>query len=170
MREAGSLLLRERERGGLTFQTGSVTAIPVPDGSVSLLTLTEVLEHLFIEDFKKAFSEISRKLESGGYFLASIPFNERLSFVSCPECGCIHQPHQHMIFEISQTDIQSLCKQNGMEVVAFYRGFNRETRHLNRWWTMVKRIMLSMLPDIVLSKLFPMPGASGFLAKKVAHA
>lgn len=82
----------------ITFKVGNITTLPFPDDSIDLITVTEVLEHLFLEDFFKGFNEMSKKLRKGAYLLATIPFNEKLRFVSCPECGCIFHPYQHMIF------------------------------------------------------------------------
>jgi SAM-dependent methyltransferase len=47
--------------------------IPLADGSVDTVLLTEVLEHL--EDPEKALAECRRVLRSGGYVIATTPFS-----------------------------------------------------------------------------------------------
>jgi ubiquinone/menaquinone biosynthesis C-methylase UbiE len=110
----------------ITLVVGSITKIPVEENSMDLITVTEVLEHLYIEDFFAGFSEISRKLKNEGYLLATVPFYEELTFVCCPECGCVFQPYQRMIFEISHNDIDAVCKKNGLRIIGFFRSYNRE--------------------------------------------
>jgi ubiquinone/menaquinone biosynthesis C-methylase UbiE len=112
---------RFKSKYKITFKVGNITALPFPDDSIDLITVTEVLKHLFLEYFFKGFNEISKKLRNGGYFIASIPFNEKLIFVSCPECGCVFHPYQHMIFEITYDDIKNVCHKNGLEVIGFYK-------------------------------------------------
>lgn len=77
----------------IDFKVGSITSIPVEDNSLDLITVTEVLEHLFLNDFINGFNEISKKLKRGGYLLATVPFGEKFTLVGCPECGCIFHPH-----------------------------------------------------------------------------
>ena len=150
----------------ITFKVGNITALPFPDDSIDLITVTEVLEHLFLEDFFKGFNEVSKKLRKGAYLLATIPFNEELGFVSCPECGCVFHPYQHMIFEITYDDIKNVCHKNGLEVIGFYQAFNRNIPKDNIK-SLLKRIALKILPSFLLVKLFPKPGATGFLARKL---
>lgn len=64
---------------GLRAYLGAVENIPFQDNFFNLVVAWYVLEH--VEDDKKAFSEISRALENGGYFLFAVPlwkekFNE----------------------------------------------------------------------------------------------
>jgi ubiquinone/menaquinone biosynthesis C-methylase UbiE len=157
---------RFKSKYKITFKVGNIIALPFPDDSIDLITVTEVLEHLFLEDLFKGFNEISKKLRNGGYFIASIPFNEKLSFVSCPECGCVFHPYQHMIFEITYDDIKNVCHKNGLEVIGFYKAFNRDIPKDNIK-SLLKRIALKILPSSLLVKLFPKPGATGFLARKI---
>jgi ubiquinone/menaquinone biosynthesis C-methylase UbiE len=137
---------RFKSKYKITFKVGNITALPFPDDSIDLIKVTEVLEHLFLEDFFKGFNEISKKLRNGGYFIASIPFNEKLSFVSCPECGCVFHPYQHMIFEITYDDIKNVCHKNELGVIGFYKAFNRDIPKDNIK-SLLKRIALKTFPS-----------------------
>lgn len=72
-----------------------------------------------------------------------------------------------MIFEISHTDIQSLCESNGMKIVKFYQAFSREAPTGSWLKKLAKRILIDILPDYFLVKIFPKPGTTGFLAIKI---
>ena len=99
---------RFRKSQNIQFKVGSLDQLPFEDGSIDLITCTEVLEHTFPEIFTKSFFEISRVLKKGGYYLASIPFDEKINVVCCPECGSVFAPYQHMIFEITHAGISRL--------------------------------------------------------------
>lgn len=50
---------KSKERG-FDVQVSSITNIPFPDNYFDLVTTTDVLEHLYIEDIKKSIKEIIR--------------------------------------------------------------------------------------------------------------
>lgn len=160
-------IYRFKNNERIKFKVGSITEIPADDGSLDLITVTEVLEHLFLEDFYKGFNEISKKLKIGGYLLATLPFEEKLTFVSCPECGSLFNPYQHMIFEITYNDIKNICRENGLKIVCFYQAFNREEPKGSTIKKFLKIVMIKLLPRDILCKLFPKHGTTGFLAKKL---
>jgi SAM-dependent methyltransferase len=54
-----------------TDAVGSITEIPIEDGSVDWILCTEVIEH--IEDDRAAALELGRVLAPGGYALISVP-------------------------------------------------------------------------------------------------
>jgi SAM-dependent methyltransferase len=65
----------------------SATELPFPDASFDLVLSTEMLEHLALEDYRKAISEMSRVTRR--YLLLTVPYREDLEFreVRCPRCG-----------------------------------------------------------------------------------
>jgi len=67
-------------------KVGDITDIPLESKSYDMVCALEVLEHLSMEDFKKAREELSRVSEK--YILISVPFNEdlELEFFKCPNC------------------------------------------------------------------------------------
>jgi hypothetical protein len=97
----------------------------------------------------------------------NVPFNEKLSFVSCPECGCVFHPYQHMIFEITYDDVKNMCRKNGLEVIGFLKHPIEISLKINNIKKLLKRIALKILPSLLLVKLFPKPGATGFHARKI---
>lgn len=67
-------------------KVGDITNIPLEDNSYDLVSALEVLEHLDLEEYKKAKEELVRV--SKRYILISVPFAEKLEdeFVKCPKC------------------------------------------------------------------------------------
>jgi SAM-dependent methyltransferase len=65
----------------------SATNLPFADGSFDLVLSTEMLEHIHLEDYRKAISEMSRVTRQ--YLLLTVPYREDLRFreVRCPRCG-----------------------------------------------------------------------------------
>lgn len=148
------------------FKVGSIDSLPLPDGSLDMITCTEVLEHLDMDTLINGFKEISRVLRKGGFLLASVPFEEKLTFVNCPECYCLFHPFQHMIFEISHEDIKTICEKNGMSVISFYQAYDRSIPSGSIAKKILKRFAMWLFPDYILAKFFPKAGATGFIARK----
>ena len=111
---------RFEQEPNVRFQVGSLTALPFSNGTVDLVTCTEVLEHTFPDVFAHSFAEVSRVLKVGGYYLGSVPFNEPAYFVCCPGCHEVFTPYQHMNFEITYDDIRNHLTATGFELVAFF--------------------------------------------------
>jgi hypothetical protein len=61
-----------------------------------------------------------------------------------------------------------VCHKNGLEVIGFYQAFNRDIPKGNIK-KLLKRTALRILPSFLLVKLFPKPGATGFLARKIGE-
>jgi ubiquinone/menaquinone biosynthesis C-methylase UbiE len=154
---------RFKKHENIQFKVGSLDRLPFKDDSIDLITCTEVLEHTFPETFKKSFSEVKRVLKASGYYLASVPFDEKVVFVCCPGCGSVFTPYQHMIFEISHDTITKLLAQNELHLIDFYQSLDR-TQPPNKAKRVLKPILINWLPSIA-SRIFPKAGVSGFLAR-----
>jgi SAM-dependent methyltransferase len=57
-------------RGGIAVP-GEITDLPFSDGKFELVCAFDVIEH--VEDDRRVFSEVSRVLKRGGYFIFSVP-------------------------------------------------------------------------------------------------
>lgn len=147
----------------ITFRVGSLEQLPFPDNSLDLVTCTEVLEHTFPKTFTNSFCEVRRVLKDGGHYLASVPFDEKVSFVCCPECGSVFTPYQHMIFEISRDDILDLLSKNGLELVGWYHSLDRSVPK-NPVKKLAKSILIKGMPGFA-NRVFPKAGVSGFLSR-----
>jgi ubiquinone/menaquinone biosynthesis C-methylase UbiE len=147
----------------IRFKVGTLDELPFEDRSVDLLTCTEVLEHTFPETFERSFAEVSRVLKGGGYYLASVPFNEKPAFVCCPECGSVFTPYQHMVFEITHERVSELLLRNNLELVDFYQSLDR-SEPANVAKRVLKPMIMKRLPGLA-KRLFPKDGVSGFLAR-----
>ena len=80
------------------FHLGSVTEVPLPDGSVDAATLIEVVEHLDDATLAAAIGEARRVLRPGGLLLITTPNAEDLtaSTRQCPDCGAEFHIYQHV--------------------------------------------------------------------------
>jgi len=154
---------RFKKDKNIHFKVGTLDQLPFEDGSIDLIICTEVLEHTFPETFVNSFSEINRVLKNDGYYLASVPFNEKLNLVCCPECGSVFTPYQHMIFEITHDSILELLSRNDLELIEFYQSLDR-SQPANPAKRLLKPIAIKWLPGIA-KRIFPKDGVSGFLAR-----
>lgn len=54
-----------------------------------------------------------------------------------------------------------------MKVISFYQAYNKDMPSDLLIKKFIKRVMIEILPVWILAKIFPKPGATGFLAKKI---
>ena len=94
----GALEAARQRTPGATFHLGSVTRLPLADGSVDAATLIEVVEHLDDTTLDAAINEAHRVLKSAGLLLITTPNREDLagSMRQCPECGTEFHIYQHV--------------------------------------------------------------------------
>jgi ubiquinone/menaquinone biosynthesis C-methylase UbiE len=81
-------------------KVGDITNIPLEEDSYDLVSALEVLEHLDLEEYRKAKEELVRV--SKRYILISVPFAETLEdeFVKCPKCKTdFNKSHHKRIFD-----------------------------------------------------------------------
>jgi 2-polyprenyl-3-methyl-5-hydroxy-6-metoxy-1,4-benzoquinol methylase len=93
--------LRSRAQGHAQFKAAlHVTAYPSPvaEGSMDVVLLIEVVEHLADGALDAVLSEVVRVLKPGGLLLVSTPNEENLpaGMRFCPECGAIFHQWQHV--------------------------------------------------------------------------
>ena len=81
--------LRKQYDLGARAQMGYSQNMPFQDGEFDVVIMSEVLEHLTDEILYATLVEVRRVLKSDGYFIGTVPANERLadSEVACPHCG-----------------------------------------------------------------------------------
>lgn len=73
-----------------------VTDMPSEDCEFDMVTCLEVLEHITVDDFDEALSEIARVARK--YILVTVPNQELLqqNLVICPQCYCCFSPWYHV--------------------------------------------------------------------------
>ena len=138
--------------------TGSVTALPVPDGSVDRALCLDVLEHLSYEDQPRALAELHRVLKAGGELLLSVPnlahLQSRIQFLLrgrlIRTASEIKHPGDRPVFEYLQ-----LARRAGFTLVA-RRGIFPTVPVLTHY---VRRHPQALAPlHRLLTRLLPVPG------------
>lgn len=74
----------------------SIDHIPFRDRTFDAVVVTEVLEHLRDNTYKKALTEASRVADS--YIVLSVPYQEvlRAGYVKCGDCGAVWHASRHV--------------------------------------------------------------------------
>lgn len=85
----------------LAFETGSVTALPLPDSSVDIVVSFETIEHLDADDQPAMLAEFARVLAPEGLLLLSSPNKRRYS----DERNYRNPFHRH---ELYRSDLEAL--------------------------------------------------------------
>lgn len=147
------------------FKIGSLSHLPLEDDTCDAVTCTEVLEHLFPEDFEKGLNEVTRVLRNGGYFIATIPIGEKINFVVCPECQALFTPYQHMLFEFTEEYLENELEKHGLKLIRFFYPVNTKRPNSLIKHVLKNKILIPLFPKVA-RKLFPMAGVTGFVAQK----
>ena len=79
-------------------RVGYSQEIPFVDGSMDVVDMSEVIEHLDDEILAKTLGEVRRVLRRGGRFIGTVPAEENLkeSECVCPKCGHIFHRWGHI--------------------------------------------------------------------------
>ena len=89
------------ERVAVHGVVGRIHDADLPAGTFSVVTMSEVLEHLPDGELESAVENVSRMLAPGGLFVGTVPYDERLrdNMAICPHCGEIfHRWGHHQSF------------------------------------------------------------------------
>lgn len=112
----------ERSEKALTYVTtekiiGDITDIPLPDHSYNCVTCLQVMEHIPVNHYGKALSELTRV--SGRYVIISVPYREKLegNTTKCPQCRTVFNVDLHLRTYDDDT-MNGLLKPYGFECVA----------------------------------------------------
>jgi len=159
--------LRRKYKGNqnFSFKVGNIRRLPLEDNICDVVTCTEVLEHLFPEDFEQGLSEVSRVLVTGGYFVATVPLKEKVRFVVCPECHTIFTPHQHMLFEFTEEYLDDKLGEHDLKLIRFFYPVNVTRPDSFIKHVIKNRILIPLFPRIA-QRFFPVAGVTGFVAQK----
>lgn len=81
--------LRKQYGLGVRAQVGFSQNMPFQDSEFDAVIMSEVLEHLTDDVLQSTFGEVRRVLKPNGFFIGTVPANERLidNQVVCPHCG-----------------------------------------------------------------------------------
>lgn len=140
----------DRSKAALRFvktekKEGDIAEIPLADQSFDCITCLEVIEHLPVEIYKKALTELSRT--SKKYVIISVPYAENLekNHTQCPNCKSIFNADLHLR-SFSEESFRHLLDENNFECKRtkkageqiFFKGHDRFTRifypkHFRMW-------------------------------------
>lgn len=95
---------------------GSITDLPFENRSVEMVMASDVVEHLDINDYKRAMTELDRVAQN--YIYLQVPNDEALqtSSITCPKCGEIWHKNFHKRSFVAQNLIEGMP--SGWEVSA----------------------------------------------------
>ena len=112
----------ERSDKALTYVTtekmvGDITDIPLPDSSYDCVTCLQVMEHIPVNHYGRALSELTRV--SGKYVVISVPYREKLegNTTKCPQCKTVFNVDLHLRTYDDDT-MNALLKTYGFECIA----------------------------------------------------
>jgi len=97
---------------------GDITEIDYNDNSFDTVFALEILEHLDDQTLKSGLGEVKRVLKKGGYFIASMPYDENLEngMVMCPDCNIWFHKDGH-VRNFNKKDVVKLLENNGFELL-----------------------------------------------------
>lgn len=90
--------IRKNHKLGDQAKVGFSQDIPFKDNKFDVVIMTEVLEHLTEDVLMTTLLEVKRVLKSDGFFIGTVPANEKLSDnqVFCPHCGVVSHRWGHV--------------------------------------------------------------------------
>ncbi len=108
---------RREEPGRSHFIQGDARWLPFRSGSISVIFMLELLEHLADDAEDVVLKEAARTLRKGGTLVVSTPANEDLTagLVACPECGAVFHQTQH-VRNYRLGELNRLVEQYGFEI------------------------------------------------------
>lgn len=123
---------------------GDVFKLPLQSGSVDVIIMSEVLEHL--EEPQKALDEVQRILVPGGVLIISVPYKEVLQYQVCVHCNQLTPKNAHF-HSFNKDKLHTYLNNSGLAAKRFLRINNKVSERL------YLNILLRFLP-FTLWKLF----------------
>jgi 2-polyprenyl-3-methyl-5-hydroxy-6-metoxy-1,4-benzoquinol methylase len=109
-------------------KVGYSQAMPFEDREFDFVIMSEVIEHLSNEILQSTLLEVSRVLKTGGYFMGTVPADEKLidNHAMCPHCGETFHRWGH---------VQSFSRQRLTQILAKHFGKTTISRHFFGDWS-----------------------------------
>jgi SAM-dependent methyltransferase len=109
--------LRQSLDLGDRARQGHSQTIPFESGSVDVVIMTEVLEHLAESALSDTLGEVCRVLAPGGRFLGTVPYAEDLDRgnVFCPHCQQVFHQRGHLQ-SFTCARLETLLETQGLRV------------------------------------------------------
>ena len=102
-----------------TVLKGDISNLNFNDNSFQTITLTEVFEHLTIEQIETGLHEIKRVLMKNGHLIITVPFKEdpNQNTVCCPNCKINFHRYGHEQFFNNEKEIVDILNKNNFDIV-----------------------------------------------------
>ena len=121
----------QAERLNIRQLEGDITNVKLPLESFDLIVCSEVIEHL--PEYRLVLSETFRLLKKGGFFIVTVPNNEKLKMLTCPHCLKIFYRDDH-VNSFTRASLSESLKQAGFQIdkaqVLYSKIFNQIQYHL----------------------------------------
>lgn len=127
-----------------TLVRAAAEELPFESGSFDCVVCSEVLEHL--PNPQSAVAEAARVLKTGGAYIVTVPYCERIAQHQCVHCG-EYTPQWGHLHSFDGESLTSLLEQSGF-VVESWRPFTSPLNTLP-----ISRSILRVLPDQVWSPI-----------------
>jgi glycosyltransferase involved in cell wall biosynthesis len=104
------------------FEHGSVLDIPFSDKSFDMVGCIEVIEHLTMQDCRKAVSELSRVVKDGGHIILATPNYGSILWNVIENVQHIFQPKawtKDHITHFNRKSISKLCAEYGLQEIRY---------------------------------------------------
>ena len=108
---------------------GRITALPFADGTFDAVVAAEVVEH--IPEMDVALKDLARVLRPGGHAVITVPYQEILNYVTCPDCGIQFEANGH-VHTFDREGLAKNLRDAGLEPLKHFTGPTRFSREILR--------------------------------------
>jgi 2-polyprenyl-3-methyl-5-hydroxy-6-metoxy-1,4-benzoquinol methylase len=121
----------QAERLHICQMESDIAKVNCPSQSFDLIVCSEVIEHL--PNYRHVLSEAFRLLKKDGFFMVTVPNNEKLKMLTCPHCLKVFYRDDH-VNSFTQRSLAADLKQTGFHIVEtlvlYSKIFNQIQYHL----------------------------------------
>lgn len=114
---------------------GSITELPIKSGSIKIITILEVLEHLYYDQIFSVLKSVKNKLTSDGTLIISVPINENYSSKHNPN-GHLRRYSKEIILEelrLSGFQADKIIELYAFSKQYYFKKFLTNFKYTNRW-------------------------------------
>lgn len=143
---------------------GDAFYLPFKDGSVDLIMMSEIIEHL--SKPLDALKEAVRVLRSNGKLIVSVPYNEEITYQICIHCNRPTPTHSHL-HSFTVDSFKELLLKAGLTPEKFSKSLNKIANrlHINYYLRSIP-FRLWKPVDFLFNLILKKPTSMIFVCKK----